>query len=487
MIRELSAFGWPCVVCFALLLLARSASGQCPADEVRIKASDPDPFDSFGRAVSISGDTVVVGAFWDDQTGADSGAAYLFQFNGSNWAQRDKFVASDAQGNDWLGYTVANQGDTALIGALQHDHDGESGNGPVYVFRRDKDTWEWAEVQELMASDGASGDGFSFAIALSGDSAVIGAPAHDENGTNSGSAYVFGFDGSEWVEEQELLASDPTFSDSFGLAVAISGGTVVIGAHGHVGVNPESPICNSGAAYVFRFNEETNIWEEETKLTASDAACGNRFGGAVSVSGQTVLIGADLHQDNGFGSGAAYVFRFDPASSQWVEAQKLLPSDGVRNDAFGDAVAMDGDLAVIGARFATDAGSNAGAAYVFRRNALGVWVEQCKLLPEPNPWTQFFGRSIDMDGRRVIIGASGEDQQQGAAYIFELSFNPADLDADGDVDAFDLALLLGNWGPCDAPCTPGDPAQTCPADLDADGTVGPPDLAILLGAWGPCE
>ncbi len=148
-------------------------------------------------------------------------------------------------------------------------------------------------------------------------------------------------------------------------------------------------------------------------------------------------------------------------------------------------MALDGDLAVIGAWLAGPDGSSSGAAYVYRRNALGVWVEQCKLLPEPNAWTQFFGRSIDMDGNRVIIGAHGEDQQQGAAYIFDLSFNPADLDANGMVGPFDLALLLGNWGPCPDPCTPGDPAQTCPADLNGDCQVEAFDLAILLGSWGP--
>ncbi len=114
-------------------------------------------------------------------------------------------------------------------------------------------------------------------------------------------------------------------------------------------------------------------------------------------------------------------------------------------------------------------------------------MEQCKLVPNPNPWTQFFARrSVAIDGTRVIIGAHGEDTQSGAAYIFDLSFSPADLDADGTVGPFDLALLLGNWGPCPKPCMPGDPADTCPADLDGDCVVEAFDLAILLGAWGAC-
>ena len=468
-----------CVVFLALFPLARSAMAGCPNGGVRIKASDPNPFDSFGIAVGISDETAVVGAFWDDQNAADAGAAYIFDLDGENWVQGQKLIASDGAPNNWFGYTIAAQGDTAIIGALQHDHDGESGNGPVYMFRRERGAGAWVEVQEVMPSDGAPGDGFSFSFGVSGDIVVVGAPAHDDNGTNAGAAYVFRFDGSQWLEEQELLASDPTFSDSFGLSVAVSADLVVIGAHGDDGVDPESPICDSGAAYVFRFDKEADIWQEEMKLTASDAACSDRFGSAVSISGEAALIGARLHNDNGFSSGAAYVYRFDPRTSQWVQEQKLLASDGVGGDQFGRALAMDGDMAVVGAWKADPINSNSGAAYVFRRNAEGVWTEQCKLLPQPNAWTQRFGWSVDIDGPRVIIGADGEDQQHGAAYIFDLSLNPADLDADGDVDAADLAELLAAWGPT-VPCPPFDPA-----DFDTDCDVDAADLAELLAAWAP--
>ena len=332
-----------------------------------------------------------------------------------------------------------------------------------------------------MPSDGAFGDGFGFSVAISGSIAVIGAPAHDENGINSGSAYVFRFDGFEWVEEQELLASDPTFTDGFGLGVAVSGECILVGASGDDSVDRRDFICDSGAAYVFRFNEEAELWEEETKLTASDAVCGDHFGISVSISGGTMLIGADFDDDNGFTSGAAYVFRFDQKESEWAEEQKLLASAGQPGDQFGDTVTMDADLAVVGAWKADPVGSSSGAAYVFRRNALGVWIEQCKLVPDPNPWTQIFAKSVDIDGRRVIIGATGEDQQQGAAYIFDLLFNPADLDADGDVDAADLAQLLATWGVY-GPCPP-----FIPSDFDQDCDVDAADLADLLAAWGSCK
>ncbi len=461
-------------------------TGACPPNPTRIKASDPDPFDGFGIAVSIRGDLALVGAFLDNQNGADAGAAYLFQWDGTVWGETQKLGASDGTSDSWFGFTVTVADEVALIGALQHDHDGKSGNGPVYAFLQDEDGGGWEEIQELMPRDGAPGDGFSFSIALSGDTAVIGAPAHDDNGINSGSVYVFGFDGAVWVQEQELIASNPTFSDGLGLSVAVSGVVIVAGSPGHDGVDPKNAICDSGAAYVFRYDEKAKAWEEEAKLTASDAVCGSYFGEGVAVSGDVVFVGAPIDKnDNGPDAGSVYVFRFDSKSSEWIEQQKLLASDGLPGDQFGRTLAMDDDLAVIGAPFADPLGSSSGAAYVFRRNALGVWIEQCKLVPNPNPWGQDFAVSLDIDGQRVIIGATGEDQLQGAAYIFDLSFNPADLDADGTVGPFDLALLLGNWSPCPGPCTPGDPAQTCPADLNGDCTVEAFDLANLLGSWGP--
>ncbi len=220
---------------------------------------------------------------------------------------------------------------------------------------------------------------------------------------------------------------------------------------------------------MFRYDAEAEIWFEEQKLLASDAAWGDDFGLAVAVHGDVALIGAPFDaNDNGLDAGSVYVFGFDPETSQWVEQQKLLASDGLLGDQFGRALAVDGDLAVVGAWKADPVGSSSGAAYVFPRDADGAWIEQCKLLPQPNAWTQIFGKSIALDGGRVIIGAKGEDTQSGTAYIFDLSINRADLNNDCTVGPFDLAILLGAWGPCP-------PQAACPADLNADGIVNAGD------------
>ena len=210
--------------------------------------------------------------------------------------------------------------------------------------------------------------------------------------------------------------------------------------------SPGIPICNSGAAYIFRFDHETSRWTEEQKLLASDAACGDHFGHPISISGNAALVGA--HGDNS-NSGSAYVFRFDPENSQWVEEQKLLASDGAAGDQFARAVAIDGDTAVIGAWVSDAGGPSSGAAYIFRLDPKrSQWVQQQQLLPEPNPWTNFFGWSVAIQGDTVVFGAHGEDHQAGAAYVLDLAacLCPADLDGDGSVGILDLLSLLAAWG-----------------------------------------
>lgn len=465
-----------------------AAEGECPAS-TRITASDPAPFDSFGRTVAISGDVVVIGARFHEEDDGSLGAAYVFRCKGTEWFETQKLLASDVGGG--FGSAVAFDGNTILIGASSHSDADASGTGAVYVFQHRESSW--VEVQELFASDGAPQDAFgATSVDVSGDVAVVGASNHNEAGHDAGAAYVFRFDPatSEWIEDADLTASDSAPNDFFGSAVAVSGeapNRVVIGATRHNDACPQDPNCASGAAYVFRYDPETESWFEEQKLLASDAAASDSFGRAVALSGEVALIGApddDNDNDIGSNSGSVYVFRFDPETSQWGEQQKLLASDGKLSEHFGHSVAIDGDLAVVGARRADGVEPNSGAAYVFRFNGES-WVEVAKHAPEPNYSTQEFGWSVALDGNRTVVGAQSEDLGAGAAYAIDLAFSPADLDADGDVDAFDLAQLLGAWGACPEPCTEGVSTCECRADFDNDCAVSAFDLATLLGSWGP--
>jgi hypothetical protein len=216
-----------------------------------------------------------------------------------------------------------------------------------------------ADIEEtkLSASDGTAADWFGFSVALFGDTAVVGAVRDDENGLHSGSAYVFRYDGSDWVEDTKLMPSDGEYSDSFGFSVAVSGDTAVVGAPGD-----DDNGSNSGSAYVFRYDGRN--WVEEAKLTSSDGAASDFFGHSVAVSGDRSMVGASRDDDNGTKSGSVYVFRYN--GSNWVEEAKLTASDGAAEDKFGCSLAVSGDTAVVGADHDNDNGSDSGSVYVFR-------------------------------------------------------------------------------------------------------------------------
>ncbi len=199
-------------------------------------------------------------------------------------------------------------------------------------------------------------DRFGVSVAVDGDTAVIGAYGNDDAGPESGSAYVFVRNGTTWSEQAKLTASDAATYDRFGDSVAADGDTAVIGAPLDDDAAPES-----GSAYVFVRNGTT--WNEQAKLTASDAATSDVFGESVAVDGDTAAIGSPLDDDAGFDSGSAYVFV--RSGTTWNEQAKLTASDAAAYDVFGKSVAVGGDTAVVGARLNDDAGTNSGSAYVY--------------------------------------------------------------------------------------------------------------------------
>ena len=315
-------------------------------EQAKLTASDGTDFDYFGHSVAVDGDTALIGASEDDDNGLYSGSAYVFTRNAGVWTEQAKLTASDGASGAIFGWSVAVDGDTALIGAY--------GTGSAYVFTRNAGVW--TEQAKLTASDRASGDTFGINVAVDGDTALIGAPRDDDNGLYSGSAYVFTRNAGVWTEQAKLTASDGASGDAFGVSVAVDGDTVLIGSWGDDD-NGEF----SGSAYVFTRN--AGVWTEQAKLTASDGASVDDFGVSVAVDGNTALIGANEDDDNGENSGSAYVFTRN--AGVWTEQAKLTASDGASDDEFGVSVAVDGDTALIGSWHDDDNGESSGSAYVF--------------------------------------------------------------------------------------------------------------------------
>jgi hypothetical protein len=234
--------------------------------------------------------------------------------------------------------------------------EGSGGQGAAYIFRYNGSSW--VQQQKLTASDAGPGDNFGRYVSVSGNVAIVGAWKDDDGGPDAGAAYVFRFNGATWVQEQKLVASDAGGTDLFGWAAYVDGNVAAVGSY-----QDDDGGTNAGAVYVFRFNGST--WVEEQKLLASDAKALESFGYAVDLVDDELLIGAPLEGATGTTAGSAYLFRYD--GSSWVERQKLIPSDGAANDKFAFHLALAENVAVSGAWRDDDAGADSGSAYIFER------------------------------------------------------------------------------------------------------------------------
>ncbi|HMX25272.1 MAG TPA: putative Ig domain-containing protein [Blastocatellia bacterium] len=395
-------------------------------------ASDGAAYDYFGYAVSVDGDTMVVGAY-SDTVGAngDQGSVYIFSRNQGGagvWGEVKHLTASDGSADDGFGAAVAVDGDTIVVGAYSDTVEANGDQGSAYVFSRNQGgANNWGEVKHLIASDGAAGDRSGNAVAVDGDTIVVGAVWHDVGANyNQGSAYVFSRNQggmNNWGEVKKLTASDGAAADTFGLSVAVSGDTIVVGAHqDDVGGNEDQ-----GSAYVFSRNQgEVNNWGEVKHLIASDGAAPDNFGVSVAVDGDTIVVGAHLdYAGTNVSQGSAYIFsRNQGGASIWGEVKKLTASDGATFGLFGTSVAVDGDTVVVGAIY-EDVGANRfqGSAYVFSRNRGGAsnWSQVKKLTASDGAPNDYFGVSVAVDGDTIVVGAYQDDvanTDQGSAYVF---------------------------------------------------------------------
>lgn len=451
------------------------------------KASNTNAGDSFGRALAISGDTLVVGAPYEDSSSQtingsqgndrnhpgncsntrDAGAAYVFVKSGDRWVQQ-AYLKSPVW-TAWFGQTVAISGDTIAVGSIHH----------VDIFVRTRNTW--THQTTLYPSNYEPGDRFGYSVSLDGDTLIAGAPTEDSDasgvngdegnvpteafpdtgeGFASGAAYVFVRSGGTWNQQAYLKASNPDKGDFFGLSVVVSGDTAVVGAayedSAATGVNgpqENNDADGAGAAYVFRRSGDQ--WSQEAYLKGSNSNQGDQFGEDLALEQETLVVGA-YRADGG---GAAYVFT--RSTGQWTQEALLRASNFEPGDEFGSSVAISEDKILVGAAkedsraptvapFPSDNSvSGAGATYLFTRSDTG-W-SQSTMLKAPNADTDdWFGISAALSGSVAIIGAFLEDSlavgidgemgnapntflcgelsyQSGAAYLFDLTTPPVSL------------------------------------------------------------
>ncbi len=363
----------------------------------------------FGCTASIEGDTALIGAIGDDDNGDNSGSVYVYIRTGTTWTQQTKLLPSDGAPEEQFGEDVDIEGDVALIGAWFDDDNGVH-SGSAYVFVRTGTTW--TQQAKLLPSDGVTDAQFGINVALSGDTALIGANRDDDNGIRSGAAYVFTRTGTTWTQQAKLIASDGAPEERFGIDVALDGDTALIGSESDDNGN------YSGSVYVFTRTGTT--WTQQQKICPSDGAEADWFGFAISLDGDTALFAASLDDDNGTDSGSAYVYT--RSGTTWTQQQKLLALDGAAGDHFSEqAVSLDGDTALIGAYMDDDGGSQSGSAYIFTRSGT-TWTQQQKILASDGAAGDHFSYwAVSLDGDTAFIGAWSDDDMginSGSAYVF---------------------------------------------------------------------
>jgi uncharacterized repeat protein (TIGR01451 family) len=264
----------------------------------KLLAPDLAASDALGSSVAAFGDTALVGARAGDGLVADSGSAYVFTFDpvaATAPAFQAELNASDGAANDFFGAAVSIDGETAVVGAYGDD-DGGGQSGSAYVFVRNVTVW--TEQQKLVASDDVAGDEFGRSVGVSADTVVVGAPNDDDQNTDAGSAYLFVRSDTSWSELEEVFAQSPSNTDHFGSSVGISSDAVLVGAPDDGG--------NQGEVFVFaRLGVE---WPRVMRIRASDGDGGDRFGAAVAISGGSLAVGAPLDDDLISDQGSAYLF-----------------------------------------------------------------------------------------------------------------------------------------------------------------------------------
>ncbi len=391
-----------------------------PIPEEKLTALDAELEDEFGYAVAISGDTAMVGA---PAVGGrrGGGALYVYRFDGNRWTQQQKLEASPYTEYAKFGTAVDMDGDVAIVGAPGTLGDPSS---EAYVFRFDGT--RWVQEQELIVPSIIGGENFGWSVSISGDRAIVGSVL--QSGRRSGRAYVFNYDGSQWVLEQELLVPDIDEHDNYGHTVSISGTTAVVGAPGFLwrSNNAHWP----GAVHVFQYNGSQ--WVQQQKIVAAEVPDDGSFASSVSIDGDTLVVGAGEDEDpSGHKRGSAIVYRYD--GDQWVRQQKLrIPGeedDPFLGSWFGRRVQLDGNRFVVSAPLYDEPGEATGAAYLFEFDGQ-QWQQRLRLEPSGAAAGDHFSAGVAISGDTVIVGAPENDVYNlyedvysgpGSAHVFRLS------------------------------------------------------------------
>ena len=333
-------------------------NGGVWTQQAMLLANDGALADKFGYSVAISEDTIVIGSYNDDSPLSNAGSAYVFVRSGTTWTFQQKLTGSDSTADDQFGSSVGIQAETIVVGANHADLPGNSEAGSAYVYRRSGTVW--AQTQKLLpVAPVILGDHFGESVAISSMLAV-GASGDDTPFTGAGAVYVYAESGGSYVQQQKLTIASGANGDQFGNSVAIEGNTLIGGALQYTPIIGQPAF---GAAYIYEFNGST--WVSQGRIVASDGAAFDRFGYSVAVSNNVVAVGA-REDDTTVGPDAGSAYIFTRSGTTWTQQQKIAPTDTFNGDRFGVSVALSfGNLVVGAAEKALSSPNGQGAVYYF--------------------------------------------------------------------------------------------------------------------------
>ena len=395
-------------------------SGYAPSlDRILIDGLVTD--DQLGNAVDIDESNAVIGAFLDDNASlTNSGAAYAVNIDATTgvWTSYLKLMSPEQSSGDYFGGSVATDSGVIFVGAYGDDYLSKTDSGSVFTFRKNINTWDYES--KIMPNDSSATDLFGYSVAADDGYLVVGAPRDDDKGKDSGSVYIFKFNGTTWIQEAKLVASDGGSEDAFGQNIDIDNGRIIVGSR----YNTHSSKINVGAAYVFHLVDD--VWTQEAKLTNGEYAKQyDYFGTDVSIDDEQIVvsaIGFDLNESV-VNIGAVYSFTLN--NGEWVLKQRLSTNNN-SNDWFGSAISLDGSYLVVSClNCDVDSKTDAGKIDIFYFSN-GVWENILTYVLSDRDTNDRFGSDIEITNNRIIIGARTKSksalvQQTGAAYLLELS------------------------------------------------------------------
>ena len=374
--------------------------------------------DRFGNAVDFDGKRLIVGAYSSNAPKGDSGAAYIFTRQGDGWVEQAKLVADDGEAFDWFGSSVAIDGDLAVVGAIREDSKGfDSESGAAYIFRRNGESW--IQEAKVVGLTTRANDNFGHTVETNGEIVAVGVPKGGS--ADRGAVYIFHFQDNKW--RQDGVALTVRSGDNFGESISLENQTMIVGSprDDNVVVDEDDERGPTGAAYVFR--KRSGRWEHITKLLPHDAKDSDDYGYAVAIDAGIAVIGSPDHYAGGPLSGAAYIYV--KKGEKWLKQAKLIDKLSSAEDEFGYAVAITNDTAVVGSRQSDRRGINAGAVYVYKSRTDGKgetrWDKQATLTSGDPAIGAQFGNAVAIDEDTIIVGAHRMDDDgidSGAAYLF---------------------------------------------------------------------